>query len=407
MLTVVIFFLFLSSTIVLGIATPIMKHANIARENFKSKASYYAAESALEDVDYRIINDKTVAASETLNINNSDVTITTATTFSGKQVTATSNRDEIVRKLQSLLVKGEGVVFKYGTQAGQGGMFFGNNSFLEGSLYSNGNIIGGNNSYITGDAFVVGTNGLLDNVDVGTSGTGSAHAYQVTGSSVTGTIYCKIGSGNNKACNTTEDLPEPIDFPISNEEIGEWKNDALTGGVSTGNMTISSPTTLGPIKIVGNLTINSTLTIANTIWVTGNITMNGTVRLASSFGATSGIMVTDGYINVGNGVVFQDSGTAGSYILLLSTSNCDESMSGSPCNGNNAIDIGNNSVVAIANAQQGTVSFSNNAGVKEAVGNKIRLSNNASIEYGSGITNVNFTSGPGGGYVVTDWGEVQ
>ncbi len=80
--------------------------------------------------------------------------------------------------------------------------------------------------------------------------------------------------------------------------------------------------------------------------------------------------------------------------MLLSTSSCDETTTGSPCNSNNAIAVNNNASIVIANAQSGTISFSNNANVKEVVGKTIRLKNNAGITYGSGTVNVGFQSGP-------------
>jgi hypothetical protein len=325
----------------------------------------------------------------------------------GKEVTATGQVNSLVRNIKSTLTTGEGVVFKFGTQAGQGGFVFQNNSHVNGNLYSNGNIEGSNGAYITGDAFVAGASGNISNMRVGYGGTGSAHAHTITGSTVTGTIYCQSGSGNNKACNTSQADPVEEDLPISDESIAEWKADATAGTVTTGNVTISTATTTGPRKIVGNLTINSTLTIADTIYVTGNVIITGTVKLSSAYGASSGIIIADGYISIGNGVVFQDSGTTGSYILLLTTSNCDEDMSGSPCSGHNAADVSNNSNISIVNAQKGTVYFSNNAAVKEAVGKKIELKNNVGIDYGSGMINVGFESGSSGGYSVTSWKEVE
>ncbi len=160
---------------------------------------------------------------------------------------------------------------------------------------------------------------------------------------------------------------------------------------------------------MGNLTINSTLTMAGTIYVTGNITfgIGGVLKLDSSYGATSGIIISDGYITISNNTLFQDSGTAGSFILLLSNSTCDASVTGSPCFSNNAIDVSNNSNISIVNAQKGTVYFSNNATVKESVGNKIELKNNVGISYGSGIINIGFTSGPSGSWLINDWKEVK
>jgi hypothetical protein len=299
------------------------------------------------------------------------------------------------------------VTFRYGSQAGEGGIIFANNSGLQGNLYSNGNIVGAQHAYISGDAFVAGSGGSISNMCIGYNtkdcvpAVGSAHAHTVTGSTVSGTIYCQSGSGNNKSCNTSRPDPAPEPMPISDDTIAEWKSDAASGVPLSGSQTISVPTTLGPTKISGNLTINSTLTLADTIWVTGDVTINATVKLDSSYGAQSGVIIADGVVTVTNGVVFQDSGTPGSYILLLSTSACDENTSASPCNSRNAMSVNNNSNIIIANAQNGTVNFSNNATVKEVVGKTIRLKNNVTIQYGSGLPNTAFQSGSGGSWAFT------
>lgn len=52
--------------------------------------------------------------------------------------------------------KGEGISFPYGLQVGEGGLFMGNGSILNGSVYSNGDITVGNSANITGDVWVAG-----------------------------------------------------------------------------------------------------------------------------------------------------------------------------------------------------------------------------------------------------------
>jgi hypothetical protein len=170
---------------------------------------------------------------------------------------------------------------------------------------------------------------------------------------------------------------------------------------------VSSAQSLGPKKITGDLTINKPLTITDTIWVTGNLNINDTVKLNSSYGASTGIIIADGMINIANGVTFQDSGTAGSYIMLLSTSVCDEDIVGNPCGTSDAVNVQNNSAIVIASAPHGAISFSNNAGVKEVIANKIRLQNNATITYGSGLVNIDFSSGPLGSWTLNSWKEVE
>ena len=408
MLIVVVFFLFIALAIISGLVGPSIREFKNASANLNSKQSFFLAESGSEDATYRILNSMAIGSSETLALG-SNTTTTTITTLvdNSKQIISLGDVGSLQRKTSILLKSGEGVIFKYGTEAGQGGFVFHNNSHVIGNLYSNGNIVGSNGAYVTGDAYVVGSTGSISNMRVGYGGTGDAHAHDVTNSTVTGTIFCQSGSGNNKACNTSQPDPAPMDLPLSSDMITGWETDATDGGTTNGNVTISTPTTMGPRKIVGNLTINSTLTLANTIYVTGNIIISGTVKLASTYGTTSGIIIADGYITIGNSVVFQDSGTTGSYILLLSNSTCDASITVSPCFSNNAIDVSNNSNISIVNAQQGTVYFSNNSTVKESVGKKVELKNNVGISYGSGIINVDFTSGPSGSYAIDTWGESQ
>ena len=195
------------------------------------------------------------------------------------------------------------------------------------------------------------------------------------------------------------------DFQISDLDIAKWENDATSGGTTNGNLTILSPTTIGPRKIEGNLTVSSFLTVSGTIYVTGNIIINGTMKLSSSYGATSAVIVSEGYIIINNGAVLRDSGTFGSYMLLLSKSGCDASILESLCNGNNAIQVSNNSNISIINAQKGTVYFSNNASVKEVVGHTIFLKNNVGINYSGSVVSANFTSESLTSWIIDGWGE--
>jgi hypothetical protein len=436
MLISVIFFLFISLAIISGLVSPTVREFRNASVNLNSKKSYFLAESGSEDATYRIMNNMTIGGNETITLGSNSVN-TTITTLLGniKQIVSLGDVGSLQRKTSLVLKTGEGIVFKYGTQAGEGGFEFRNGSYINGSIYSNGPIVGAPNAYITGAAYVAGSTGSISNTTgnfciggtvSGSSCSGSpvgdAHAHSVTNTNVTGTIYCQAAgsSGNNKSCDTSQPDPDPLDLPLSKDQIAQWKTDATNGGTPiNGDLTISTPMSLGPIKIIGNLIINNTLTITGTIYVTGNITISDTVKLDSSYGSGSGILMSDGYILIANNVIFCGSipntttcisttiSTPGSYILLLSDSTCDSSVSASPCNGHSAIEVLNNSSITIANAQKGTVYFKNNSSVKEAVGYKIELYNNTHFDYGSGIINPNFPSGPSGSWVVNTWQEVQ
>ncbi|MES2315657.1 MAG: hypothetical protein V4486_02895 [Patescibacteria group bacterium] len=410
MLISVVFFIFISLAIILGLVSPSVREFKNTNVDLSSKQSYFLAESGTEDALYRTIRNMPLSSSETITLNGNSVTTDINTLFvNEKEIVSQGNVGSYQRKSRLTIQTGDGAVFQYGTQAGQGGFVFHNNSHVTGSLYSNGNIVGSNGAYVTGAAIAATSTGSISNLSVGQGGIGDAYAHNVNGTTVTGNMYCQSGSGNNKPCDTSRTDPPLQNLPIPDASISKWENDATLGGTTNGSVTVSSATTIGPRKIVGNLTINSTLTMAGTIYVTGNITfgIGGVLKLDSSYGATSGIIISDGYITISNNTLFQDSGTAGSFILLLSNSTCDASVTGSPCFSNNAIDVSNNSNISIVNAQKGTVYFSNNATVKESVGNKIELKNNVGISYGSGIINIGFTSGPSGSWLINDWKEVK
>jgi hypothetical protein len=257
--------------------------------------------------------------------------------------------------------------------------------------------------------FTGGVNAVISGITIGAGTTGDAWANTVNHSIVQGNLYCQTGSGNNKPCNTSQPNPSPQPMPISEGNVAEFKSQAEAGGVWNGNKTItSSAESLGPLKIEGNLTVtnNATLTVTGTLWVTGNITLdnNVVINLHSSFGSSSAVIVTDGRVSISNNVNFNGSGTEGSYIMVLSTSDCPGSSS---CGGSPAINVGNNAGTVILVAQNGTIQFSNNAGAKEAVARTLSLNNNAVITYETGLANVNFTSGPSGGWAILNWKEIE
>src|SRR5207247_2279383 len=120
-----------------------------------------------------------------------------------------------------------------------------------------------------------------------------------------------------------------------------------------------------PKVITGNLTINggSTLTLTGTIYVQGTVTFgnNSTLALSSGYGAQSGILLSDGWVDVSNNASFSGSGQAGSYVLVDSQSNCMGISSASCSNSSHsAINITNNTNGAIFYAPNGLISVSNN-----------------------------------------------
>ena len=252
--------------------------------------------------------------------------------------------------------------------------------------------------------YLGGINGLIsgfnqyNQLQVGTV-SGSAQAHTVTAVNASGNIYCQVGTYNNKVCISQPD-PTYIAYPVSDANIAEWQTDATSGGTYTGNYSVnSSGETIGPKKIVGDLTVGSGgLIVTGTLWVTGNIILNGggLTKLASSYGEKDGVILSNGTITVTGGGHATGSGSAGSYIMLLSLSDSTSAMI-----------ISGGAGAVIAYAPYGTISVSGGAALKEATAYKLIVVGNSSITYESGLTNNNFSSGPSGSWSINVWKETQ
>ncbi len=139
----------------------------------------------------------------------------------------------------------------------------------------------------------------------------------------------------------------------------------------------------------------SVLTLGGPLYVTGNINLsnNTKIKLASSYGSGSGFVIFGGNVNISNEATFAGSGTSGSYIMVAGKT------------GN--ISIANNGGSVVLVTLNGTITFSNNATAKAAVARKMVMSNNTTLNYETGLANLNFTTGPSGAWVVDSWKEVE
>jgi len=292
------------------------------------------------------------------------------------------------------------------------------------SSSSNYYIIGGNTTYTGGTAKIgrvststwnqLGTStdlffsistygafGSITGIDVGTGGTGDASAHTVTGASVTGTIYCQVESGNNKSCDTSQADPVSQNFPVSDQNITDWKDIALAGGTSGGiSLTGSQTQSIGLKKIIGDISLanSSVLTVTGVLWITGNVSIDNTTvfKLSSSYGADGGVIIVDGIVSTNNSATFQGSGASGSYIMVISTNT-----------GNEAVELKNSAGSVIIIAPYGGVSMENTAGAKQVTAKSIHLKNSATITYESGLANASFSSGPSGSWSIESWKETE
>ncbi|GEM_PF-397988 len=292
---------------------------------------------------------------------------------------------------------------------------------------------------------------------VGTGSSGDTWAHIVGGvSGIAGTNYCQVGGTGSpyydaKACTTTKGDPPAVSFPISASNISDWEsqasntsggwtytgdlnlgyqgtttstlthitgslstggggNDVFTGGLEVdGNMTIGggSRVTAGPLHVKGNLGVQSTgLTMTGTIWVEGVLTVEsgGSIALSSLYGANGGVIVTNGPVTLDGGSSLLGSGNSSSYVLLATDSDCPISPS---CGGDDAVLISGGSGAVLVYAPNGTINMDGGTNVDAMAANEIDLSGGATLNYNSGLVNVNFSSGPTGGWNVSSWQEVQ
>ncbi len=250
--------------------------------------------------------------------------------------------------------------------------------------------------------WIGGVNTKIDGATIGNSTSGTGRANLFINTTVHGSAcpnqYCVVEN------------PAREELPISDGVIQDWKDAAAAGGIcappicdSLGNLNLDNGATLtlGPIKIIGTMDMNNNaiLTVTGTIWIVGDVDIsNGSiVKLASSYGTKSGVLITDGIADIHNGAIFQGSGQAESYVMLLSTKNAPTT---------DVIEVDNGSTGIIYYAANGRIRFHNNAFAKEATAYGIDMDNNSVITYESGLANVNFASGPSGGWDIKAWQEI-
>lgn len=262
-------------------------------------------------------------------------------------------------------------------------------------------------------AFKVFLGDTATKIDGATIG-GHAHANTIENATITGDAYYQTISGSTVGGTSYPGSsdPNPQNLPISQAVIDQFKADGDAGGICiqpqcdvNGDYMLdnSQTDTIGPIQIPGNMEVKNqaVLTVTGTIHVRGDLTFENTctVKLDPSYGPSSGVIVVDGKIKVKNTCDLLGSGVGGSYLMMITTSPL---LGGPP-----ALDLDNTSAGAIFYASEGAIEISNSASVKEAVGQKLKIKNTASLTYESGLANVNFSSGPSGGWEITNWREIE
>lgn len=193
--------------------------------------------------------------------------------------------------------------------------------------------------------------------------------------------------------------PPPKVFPISDANVAEWKDiaDGVDGtNVQTGDIT-NCLSTLGPKKIEGSIIFDNskscTVTITSPVWVTGNVDLHNSniFKLPDSYGSSSGVIVVDGSVTLDNNNKFYGSGVGSSILMVLSEYD-------SRSNGISAIQIKNNGNTGVFYASAGIIEPGNNNTFKELTAWGIKLVNNSTIDYETGLSSTLFSSGPSGSF---------
>jgi hypothetical protein len=414
----VVLFLMASLSLVLTIGSGVYKDLARYRVLLEGKKSFYGAEAGIEDALYRHVQAESYSNTESFAFDGVAVSVTRTAAGSTFEFLSEGDMSGAARRSELVLAIGSGASFNFGLQSGNGGIIMENTSSVVGNVFSNGTVEGSGNM-VYGDIISAGPSGLVEGVHA----TGSAWAHTIDNSTIDKNAYYQVKTATIVGGTSFPGSPDQATatMPISDAQIETWKGEALAGGViaptdprcSGGTYLIDTDTTIGPVKIECNLIVdkNSTdLYLRGAVWVMGNIDIknNANIRIDASIPGKSVAIVADNPSNrtsgskimLQNGSTFYGNGS-NSFILLISQNNSSE-LGGSEY----AITCQNSvSGKLLLYAAHGRAHIQNSASLKELTAHKIHLQNSAQIIYESGLVNLLFTSGPGGGYVITSWKE--
>ncbi|OGL74021.1 hypothetical protein A3C96_00690 [Candidatus Uhrbacteria bacterium RIFCSPHIGHO2_02_FULL_60_10] len=280
--------------------------------------------------------------------------------------------------------------FDFALQAGDAGVIFQNGADInDGSIWSNADVLCGNNSDIDQDVYVAKPDGVIDNCRLN----GDAHADRILNSTIQGDAWYRSHPADflhssaegveHRNSATPESKPLPtVDYPF-------WRRSAEEGGLIVGDFAPGDNSTLGPVKITGNLILNNgvDVTMTGPIWVVGNVTMtqNSSLTLHPGYDNNSSVLLADnpvdnsagGAVLLENNVVIRGSGQPNSFVYVISTNN---SLSDTLP----ALQVSNNAEGGIFLAPNGVARLNNNAAVTIVAGRRVYLDQNSDVYYRHG-----------------------
>lgn len=416
-ITVVVFLLFIMLAVTFGFSSLALKQEKIVRTDILGKQSYFLSEAGQEDVLYRVKTGRKVSSEEVVALGGHTAT-TTIVDVSGteREITSVGDVARNIRKLKTVLDTSDQVDFNFGVHVGDGGAILENTAPVDGNLFSNGPVLGANKNIVKGTVVSAGPDGFVDGVHA----TGTAYAHTINDSFIEGDAYYQTITGTTvlgtlfpgSAYQATGTLAIP------DATIEEWERVAETGGVisSPCPYKIDKDTPLGPVKINCDLEIRGkpTVTLKGMVWVVGNITIKNspTVQVDPTLSGKSLAMISDNpadrigssKVRVENTSTFVGPSSDNSFVLLVSQNKSAE-LGGDE----KAIEVSNQTDTGdlLVYAAHGEVLLTNKMKLREVSAYRVRLRNTAEIIYKTGLANLLFETGPGGGYNILDWKEIE
>lgn len=298
----------------------------------------------------------------------------------------------------------DSINFGYALQAGSAGAHMENNSAIHGTIYTSGDIdcTSATTAVIDGDAYVAKTGGQISKCKI----LNSAHADSVLNASVATDAYYKTDpsdiSGTTVGGTKHPNSATPTLVALPTLDLDFWHTIAEDGGVINGDYYPADNSTLGPVKIIGNLVLsqNVDVTLKGPVWVVGNITtQNGSsITLDSSFDLYGTVILADdpndrvnnGKINVVNGTVINGSGNPKCHILMVA-------MNESLVDTAPAISVAQTASGVVFLSPNGTLRLANNASAKSLAAKRLFLDQNSTVTYDSSeLADMNFSASPSG-----------
>lgn len=418
-LLLALIFLGIFSTAATAYLSSITTSARSARFAVANAQALALTEAGMDKAAYELNQNTSYSGETDTALGNGTFTVTVSNIDSStKRITATgyvpNSQNSIATRVikANIGISNDVISFHYGIQAGEGGFYMENSSKIIGNVFSDGPVIGTSANMIYGDVVSSGSDGLV----YGIHATSSVYAHTI-GKTGNTTIVDKDAYYTTKVATTVTGTSHPnspdqatVPLPISDDQINTWETEAAGGGTavcSDGTYTISSGSVnLGPTKIPCDLVISNSaiVTIYGPIWVTGNITVQNSakIKMAASLGAQNVAIIADdpsdqltgSTISVKNTASFQNSGTTGSFVFLIS-----QNRSAEAGGEVEAFSLSNSASALVAYAAHGLIPLANTVALKEATAYKIELENSASVTYDNGLPSAVFESGPGGSWM--------